>query len=109
MVDDDRQLLEGASRVLDACADLPIASRLLVLELAWMTAAAQARNQALAFPGAFQREQARQVEQLEQIAELVTRDTPDIELVRLEQEGDWDGVLNHLAKIRDARRDQGGA
>jgi hypothetical protein len=61
----------------------------------------RARNDALAIPDGFPTEQARQLGQLEKIGLLVKGDTPDLELERLTQEDDWEGVLAHLRKLQD--------
>jgi hypothetical protein len=97
----DRKCFDVVMVLIDTCANLPMDDRLLVLQLAWIILAQQARNQALAFPGGFQGEQSRQVGQLEKTALLVREDTPDIELERLTQEGDYAGCLEHLRKLRD--------
>jgi len=65
-----------------------------------MALAQQARNEALAFPEGFSTEQARQLHHLEGIAVLIGTDAPDIELERLTQEGDWDGVLKRLRSLQ---------
>jgi hypothetical protein len=99
MSDENRKLLDAANRLVDACAGMSMDDRLLVLQLAWMILAQQARNDALAFPGGFPAEQTRQLAQLEKISHLVGEDTPDLELERLTREGDFDGALEHLRKI----------
>jgi hypothetical protein len=49
--------------------------------------------EALAFPDGFPREQAKQIEELEEMAELVRGDEPDLEIARLVEEGDMDGLV----------------
>lgn len=104
---EDRELMAVAMRLIEACAALPMDDRLLVVQLAWTILAQQARNEALAFPGGFQAERDRQAAQLEQVALVVREDTPDIELERLLQEGDTEGVLRHIRKRMDGAK--GGA
>jgi hypothetical protein len=84
------------NRVIDACAGLPIDGRLEVLQMAWIVLAEHARNEALAIPGGFPNEQARQRGELEKITSLVRADTPDLEPERLRQEGDLAGHLRRL-------------
>ena len=60
-----------------------------------------ARSEALAFPGEFPAEQGRQLDHLEKIATLVRNDTPDIELERLFQEKDYEGVRRRFRKLMD--------
>jgi hypothetical protein len=101
---DDRELLEATGRVLDACADQPMDDRLLILQFAWITLAQQARNEALGVRGGFPAQQAKQLEQLYKIAQVVKSDAPDLELERLIQEGDIEGALQHMRKrIGDLR------
>jgi hypothetical protein len=101
--DDDRHLLEATSGLLETVADRPMGDRLLLLQMAWIALAQRARNDALAFPGGFQRELARQLAQLEKVVALVQADVPDLELERMTQEGDFDGVLRHLQTLMDKR------
>ena len=101
--DEDGELLEATNRVLGACATMSMDDRLLVLQLAWVLLAQQARNEALAFPGGFPTEQAHQLEQLEKIALLVREDTPDLELERPPhaRKATFEGARQHLRKLND--------
>ena len=92
-------LFDGFKRVVDACSALSVRDQLAVLELAWLAAAEQARNNELALPDGFPAEQARQLETLEKMALLVRGSLPDLELVRLQQEGDIEGVIRHLRAL----------
>jgi hypothetical protein len=94
--------------VIDACSHLPMKERLIVLEMAWTVLAQRARDEALAIPNGFPVEQTRQLEQLAKMAALVQGHTPDIELERLIQEGDWEGAATYLQKL-EADPDKGGA
>jgi hypothetical protein len=93
---EDKERLTAASNVLNACASLSRDDRLLVLQLVWLLSAQRARSAALAVPGEFQREQARQLNQLEKMSVLVKKDTPDLELDRLLREGDEERALQYL-------------
>ena len=97
---DDTDLLKAAGDVLNACAALSMTDRHLVLQLAWMLLAQRARSEALAVSGGFEREQARQLNQLEKIAVLVRRDTPDLESERLLREGDEERALLYLQSLQ---------
>ena len=96
MNDDDDAVLAVFKETVNRLSHLPIDDRLLVVQMAWMALAYQARREALAFPGGFPAAQARQVGHLEKIAHLVRTDTPDLELERLFQEGDLDAVNRYL-------------
>ena len=75
--------------------------RLAVLQIAWLAEAHEARSSALAFPGGFQMEQERQVDQLQKLLRLVQNDTPAVEWERLMLEGDAEGARRHLKKLSD--------
>lgn len=94
-------IFEVVNRVVDECAALSMGDQLMVLQIAWIVLAKQARDQALAFPGGFPGEQARQLEQLVKIAAFIREDTPDLELERLNQDGDFDGALKHFRSLWD--------
>lgn len=101
MADETKAFMEIATRLIDACASLPMDDRLFVLQVAWIILAQQARNEALAIPGGFPAEQARQLLTLGNVARLVEGDTPDLELERLWLEGDVEGAIQHVLKLRD--------
>jgi ketosteroid isomerase-like protein len=63
-----------------------------------MTLAEEARSAALPFPGGFPAERQRQLEHLEKMAALVRGSEPDPELERLYQDGDAEGVVEHLRR-----------
>ena len=90
------KVLTGLVEVL-ATSGLESDDRLFALELAWLSMASNARTAAIAFPGGFPAQQARQVERLAKISALVSGATPDLELERLWQEGDVEG---YVARIR---------
>ncbi|HEY0873602.1 MAG TPA: hypothetical protein VGD94_09025 [Vicinamibacterales bacterium] len=97
-------------RVMDITAQLESlgdVDRLEVLEIAWLVMAANARNAALALPGGFPAEQARQLTHLEKIALLVREDSPDLEGERLFLEGDIAGMLRHMRARIDAAEANG--
>jgi hypothetical protein len=96
----DKDRLKAATDVLNACASLSMGDRLLVLQLAWMLLAQQARSEALAVSGGFESEQARQLDQLETIGVLVRRDTPDLESERLLREGDEERAWQYMQSLR---------
>jgi hypothetical protein len=100
---DDYAFLDTLRSVLKVCDDTgaPIEEQLTVLELAWIAWAQRARSAALALPGGFPAEQARQLDRLVKIVRLVKDDVPDLELERLHQEGDIEGVVDYLKKLRD--------
>lgn len=106
---DDKAQFEAMASVLDACAALPIDDRLLVLQVAWLALAKQARDDALMFPGGFPAVQARQIVILENAAQLVKEDTPDLELERLYQAGDWEGIVRYLRRLQNDLDEKGGA
>jgi hypothetical protein len=98
----DEDLLKAAGDVLSACAFLSVKDRQLVLQLAWMLLAQQTRSEALATCGGFEREQARQLDQLEKISVMVRRDTPDLESQRLLREGDEERARQYLESLQRA-------
>ena len=90
--------------VLCATRGLSDSDRLELFELAWMATASNIRTAALALPGGFPTEQASQVDHLEQMAALVRFDSPDLEMERLFQEGDIEGVLRHLQQLQQLQQ-----
>jgi hypothetical protein len=76
-------------------------ARLELFELAWLTTAGNIRNAALAMPGGFAVEQARQLGFLEKMTALVGSETPDLEGERLFQEGDLEGWMEHMRRLMD--------
>jgi hypothetical protein len=102
----DRELLRTLKAILNASAAGGAAFdfRLMALELAWITLAEEARSVALPFPGGYSTERQRQLEHLEKMAALVRGGEPDLELERLYQEGDAEGVLEHLRKSDSVSR-----
>jgi hypothetical protein len=100
---------EALVRVNAVLAGLPTQERLDVLELAWLTMASQARTEALITPGGFPAERDRQVQVLRNMAVLVGDDEPDLEMERLFQEGDHEGMLRRLQSLRDGLDEKGGA
>lgn len=66
-----------------------------LFELAWMVRANNIRKAAIIVPGGFLAAQARQLDLLEKMLELVRADTPDLEGERLFHEGDIEGLLRH--------------
>jgi hypothetical protein len=87
--DDDWQLVEATSRLIESVSDRPRGEALLLLQMAWIALAQRARNEVEAFPGGLEREQARQVAQLEKMVALVKAHVPDLELERMTQEQDF--------------------
>jgi hypothetical protein len=108
MVDDNKKVFDAMHVAIEAVASLSMEDRLMALGMAWIVLAEQARNEALAFPDGFPAEKARQLTQLEKMALLVSHATPDLELERLTQEEDWDGVFQHLKTLWDNREKGGG-
>jgi hypothetical protein len=97
----NRQTFDSVINISTLLESLNDTDRLEVLEIAWLMTAANARNAALALPGGFPAEQARQLTHLEKMALLVREDTPDLEAERLFLEGDIPGMLRHMrAMIR---------
>ena len=75
---------------------MPTPERLLVLQMAWLVLASNARTEALPSIEGFLAEQARQVAQLDKMMlQLVSTDTPDLEMERLFRQGDMEG-MQHL-------------
>jgi hypothetical protein len=79
--------------------DVPIREQLYLVETVWCHLAAEVRRQALAFPGGFPEEQARQLRVLRRFADYVKAETPDLELARLIEEGDALGAIEHLRRL----------
>jgi hypothetical protein len=98
---DDQRIWGATKAVLDALSGLPLEERLMALQLAWIACAGWARNDALAYPGGFPAEQARQLVHLKNMASLVREATPDLELERLIQAGDTAGANAHLQRLWD--------
>jgi hypothetical protein len=95
---DERAFFDRIIRLTDLLADLPTRDRLDVLEAAWLCLATSARAEALFAPGGYVAEQSRQGEHLARMATLVSTDAPDLEMERLFQEGDIDGMRRHLER-----------
>lgn len=74
-----------------------------LFELAWMVRARNIRHAAVIVTGGFLAAQARQLDLLEQMLELVRADTPDLEGERLFHEGDIEGLLRHSARKRKGK------
>jgi hypothetical protein len=100
---EDRQLFDAMLAVVKVCeaATPSLADQLLVLELAWVAKAQNARGEALAI-GGFVDEQARQVARLARLVVLIEGDVPDLELERLYVEHDHEGAARHIHKLIDA-------
>ena len=79
----DTSLIMAIRRAKDACADLKLADRTDALLIAGLLVASAARDEAVATPGGFNQEQARQVTLLKGFVELIKNATPDAELDRL--------------------------
>ena len=108
--DQDGTLLVALDAIADVCTEAfsSIDDRLLACELAWLVFAGIARSEALAFPGGFPGEQARQVERLEKMVGLVRDDAPDLELERLFQEGNVEEIARRLrAALDEGTSDEG--
>jgi hypothetical protein len=103
----DDRTFDAMERLTAACAGLTTREVLDALELTWIAFAANARTEQLSIPGGFPEEQARQVQRLQRIAELVRGDEPDLELERLWQEGDHDGFVARVKHLMDDEK--GGA
>jgi hypothetical protein len=99
MPDAIRKRFNTVNAVLDACATLPADDRLLVLEIAWLVCAKQARSGTSTVPGGFPTVQAGQVAELQVVAQLVQQDTPNPALDRLLQDGDYDAVAKHVVSL----------
>lgn len=88
--------LAALMRVYSACEGLSTREKLDTVELAYLVIASHARTEALMMPGGFPAERARQVEHLEKMVKMVGEDEPDLEMERLFQEGDIEGMLAYL-------------
>jgi hypothetical protein len=97
----DEETSELVMAVLDAVSHLSLEDRLTGIEIAWIALAHRARSEALAYPGGFPDEQARQLGHLEKLGLLVAGDAPDLELERLQRQGDLEGALKHLLQRLD--------
>ena len=82
-------------------SDLESDDQLFALELAWVSVAWKARTAAIASPGGFPAQQARQVERLAKVSALVADDTPDLELERLWHDGDVEGYVARIRTLMD--------
>jgi hypothetical protein len=78
-------LVEQVNHVL---VTLPTRERLAVLLGAYLLTASNARSEAASFT----EEQARQVDQLRALADVIAGDVPDPEMERLAQAGDVEGI-----------------
>lgn len=107
--DSTKAIFEAMRRVCDVLdvSGLSLDDQVMTLEIAWQAKAANARSAVLHIPDGFTTARADQIRHLEAMKVLVSIDEPDLELERLAREGDWDGVLEHLRKRRDAA--EGGA
>jgi hypothetical protein len=97
----DDTILDHLRRIEAVLNGLFTRDRLDVLQVAWINTADQARIEALITPGGVAEERARQLEQLNLMAALVAADEQDLELERLLTEGDHEGALRHLRRLRD--------
>jgi Spy/CpxP family protein refolding chaperone len=104
----DDTILDQLLRIHAALEGLPTRERLDVVQIAWLTTASRARTEALITPGGFSEERSRQVEYLNAMAKLVAADEPDLEMERLYNEGDVEGVLRRVRRLR-ADGEKGGA
>jgi len=86
------------TRIYLACGELSSQDKLTAISIAWLSVAKSARSEALIVPGGFPEERARQVEVLRRMVDLTETDTPDLEMERLFQEGDIEGMRQHLKK-----------
>jgi hypothetical protein len=91
--------------IVDLLAEIPAKYRLVVLRLLWIGMSAEARSEALAFPGGFETERDRQVAILSKLLAMTITDKPDLEAERLMEEGDWEGMDEYL-KRRFGDRDK---
>lgn len=106
--DENKAYFDNTMRVITALDGLSTHDKLLVVQLAWLTLASNARTDALFVPGGFPEERARQGDQLRKMAELVGIDEPDIEMERLIQDRDVEGMLRHMQKLTDQANDEKG-
>jgi hypothetical protein len=98
-------LLDQLLRVNAALDGLSTRERLDVVTLVWLLAARAARYEALIAPGGFPDERSRQVEQLHKIADLIAADEPDLDMERLNLEGDIEGILERVrAEFDDGQK-----
>ena len=97
----DDTILDQLLRINAALDGLSTRERLDVVQIAWLTTASHARTEALITPNGFPDERARQVEQLNAMTRLVAADEPDLEMERLYNEGDVDGVLRRARRLLD--------
>ena len=104
----DRTILDYLLAVNAALDGLSTREKLDVVQIAWLTMGSNARTEALSIPGGFPEERARQVEQLEKMAELVSTAEPDLETERLFEEGDREGWLRRVRDQLDEGRGQNG-
>ena len=81
-----------------ACGEGSERDKLDRLVLAYLMTAANVRTEALIEPGEFQVERDRQVAELRGLADLINVDEPDLELERLCQEGDLEGLARYVQK-----------
>lgn len=101
-------ILDFIIRVNAVLEGLTAHERLEVMNLAWLAVANNARTEALILPGGFPAERSRQVDQLRQMADLVSTDEPDLEMERLYHEGDVEGMARRIRDLRD-ENDKGDA
>jgi hypothetical protein len=100
-------LVSKIMQVHSACLELGLSTReeLDVLQWAWLAVASNARTEALGIPGGFPEERARQVTRLHAMADEVARDQPDLEMERLYQEGDDEGMHRHIMQLLRGTKD----
>ena len=101
--------LERVQQIDGILADLPAKIRLDFLSGIWLLAASAARSESLVEPGGFPAERMRQLERLENMRLLTAHDEPDLEIERLNHEGDYVGLLRLFQeRLNDANHEADG-
>ena len=100
-----------ANAWLDICeqSSVTLEDQLLAASVLWLQRAQELRSRSLSEPGGFPREQARQLALMDRLLEAVRNAVPELELERLQHEGDVLGALEHLRRtIEDRSGGNGG-
>jgi len=93
---DEKRLLDVVTNVVLDCQELPGDDQLFALQLAWWATASNIRNAQVGTPEGLRA--ARQAAMLELMAEWVRGDMSDLELERLWEEADHEGLVKHLRR-----------
>jgi hypothetical protein len=103
--DEDQRLFDALIDILDACegSTLSLEEQLRALSIVWTQRAQQLRSDALAIPGAFPQERARQVALAQEMTAAILRDEPDLEMERLQLEGDVRGAADYFRRKIERR------